>query len=287
MELEPVCTNPGSAKEKGCTVTSPASQLSVEHKYSPESFAVPQAAACNLEEAEQQDAAVNHWLPKQTPVSPQTGWLTPAGPRLACAHLLLIPASAAAARFGVSRDWCHGRAAQVVPSERLWGTPKRSAPLCRSRALTGQPGCPLQHAMWKLAGETCRQSRVCHAHRWSAAVLGLGLRSRGRAHDPKVRLAQELPHPLPLQLYLGVAGAWGGHVAKGPALRHKGTCPRSSQTSVAEQGPGSPQLSPCSQVRAGGAQSCAGVGNPLLAGTSARLGFALHKDRQHLPTMGR
>lgn len=78
MELEPVCTNPGAAKEKGCTVTSSASQLSVENKYSPESCTVPQAAACNLEESEQQDAAVNHWRPKQTPVSPQTGWLAPA-----------------------------------------------------------------------------------------------------------------------------------------------------------------------------------------------------------------
>lgn len=52
MELEPVRTNPGAAKEKGCTVTFSASQLSVENKYSPESCTVPQAAACNLEESE-------------------------------------------------------------------------------------------------------------------------------------------------------------------------------------------------------------------------------------------
>lgn len=85
----------------------------------------------------------------------------------------------------------------MVPLERLWRTLKRSVPLCRSPALTGQPGLrclswavPPQHTVWKLAGETCPQSCMCCAYRWSAPVLGLGLRSWGCAHDPMVQLAQ-------------------------------------------------------------------------------------------------
>lgn len=88
-------------------------------------------------------------------------------------------------------------------------------------------GCPPQHTVWKLAGETCPQSCVCCAHRWSAPVLGLGLRSWGCDHDPMVQLAQELPPPSPLGLYLEKAEPGGGHIAEGPAMRHKGTCPRS------------------------------------------------------------
>lgn len=83
--------------------------------------------------------------------------------------------------------------------------------------------------------------------------------------DPKVHLAQELPPPSPLGLYRGMAGVGGERVAKGPALWHKGTCPRSSQMAAVDQGPDN--------------ANCPPAPRDVLLGHRHGAGFALCNDK--------